>query len=278
MRLAVAIADEKAGASAFVVWRGFAESIPKAASYGFDGVELALRCKEDVDVPTLRSLLKAHNLSVSAISTGQMFADLNLYLTAEEGDTRARAISVLDGLVELAAEFGGMVNLGRSRGFISPRQTIGSATELFLDSLNQVAVRAQTYGVTIVVEPVNRYEINFINNVQQGVDILSMTKTPNLGVMPDVFHMNIEDAHIGDALRDAGALVKYIHFADSNRLAPGQGHLNFAEVFEALGDIGFDGWASVEILPVPTPDEAAKQAIQFLRPFMDAYHSRKPSH
>jgi len=60
--------------------------------------------------------------------------------------------------------------------------------------------------------------------------------------------------------------VKYIHFADSNRLAPGQGHLDFDDVFQGLEKAGFDGWASIEIFPKPDPDTAAKQAAEFILP------------
>ena len=62
--------------------------------------------------------------------------------------------------------------------------------------------------------------------------------------------------------------MKYIHLADSNRLAPGWGHLDFDEVFAALREIRFDGWASIEILPKPDPDTAARQAAQYVLPMI----------
>jgi sugar phosphate isomerase/epimerase len=93
--------------------------------------------------------------------------------------------------------------------------------------------------------------------------------------MPDVFHMNIEDAHIGDALARHAKLVKYIHFADSNRLAPGQGHLDFNDVFQGLEKAGFDGWASIEIFPKPDPDTAARQAAEFILPRLRDLSARR---
>ena len=103
-----------------------------------------------------------------------------------------------------------------------------------------------------------------------------LTRSPvqtNIGLMPDVFHMNIEDDHIGDTLARHGSLVKYIHFADSNRHAPGWGHLDFDDVFAGLRRGGFDGWASIEILPVPDPDAAARQAARYILPRLAAYSS-----
>lgn len=268
MKLAVAIADTHAEASAFVVWRGFAESIQKASAYGYDGVELALCTKDEVDVATLRKLLSQYQMEVSCISTGQVFAKLGLYLTSEDNAIREKCISVLTGLIELAGEFGGMINLGRTRGFVAPEQTNERAQALFLQSIEQLLPIAQKHHVSIVIEPVNRYEINFINRVEECAALLNPIQSDLLGIMPDVFHMNIEDAQIGGALIEHADKIRYIHLADSNRLAPGQGHTNFDEIFAALQQSSFDGWLSVEILPYPSPDLAARQAVEFLQKYI----------
>lgn len=272
MKLAVAIAQESAGPSAFVVWRGFESSMRKAAELGFDGVELALRRKEDIDLSSLAQMLKEYHLGVSAISTGQVFADLGLNLTNPDAGIRQKAVTVLQGLVDVAADYGQMVNLGRVRGSVMPNQTLAEAEALFLDGYHSLVQYASQKDVCVILEPVNRYEINFINNLDEGSALLNkLPKGLLIGLMPDVFHMNIEDDHIGDSLRRNKEYVKYIHLADSNRWAPGWGHLDFDEVFQALKDIEYKGWASVEILPNPTPDEAAKQAITWLRPYLDRF-------
>ncbi|MGI6298443.1 MAG: TIM barrel protein [Saccharofermentanales bacterium] len=272
MRISVAIAQDNASPSAFVVWRGFASSMQKAADLGFDGVELALRQKEDIDTAEVSRLLKEFGLEVSCISTGQVFADLGLSLTNPSAEIRKRTIAVLNGLVDIAADFSQMVNLGRVRGSVMPGQTREEAEKLFLDGYQEIVTYAGRQGVTIILEPVNRYEINFINNLDQGSELLDKLPSGQLiGLMPDVFHMNIEDDRIGDSFRRNKKYVKYIHLADSNRWAPGWGHLDFDEVFEALKDINYTGWTSVEILPFPDPDSAARQAITHLRPWLDRY-------
>jgi 5-keto-L-gluconate epimerase len=83
--------------------------------------------------------------------------------------------------------------------------------------------------------------------------------------MPDIFHMNIEDVSIAGSLEAAGDLVGYVHLADSNCWAPGQGHTDFRAILGALERIGYDRYVGVEILPNPSPDEAARQAITYLR-------------
>ncbi len=83
--------------------------------------------------------------------------------------------------------------------------------------------------------------------------------------MPDVFHMNIEDRSIQSELVRCAEYISYIHFADSNRLAPGQGHLHFPDIINTLKAVGYDGWITIEILPEPDPDIAAYQAVNYIR-------------
>lgn len=272
MKLSVAIASENAAPSAFVVWRGFESSIRKASEYGYQGVELALKTAEDVDPHSLRRLLDKHNMEVSAISTGQVFAALGIYFTHPDVTVRKRVITVFDGLIRLAKDFGGIINIGRARGFIADGQSRQDAEKLFLATAEQVCAIAKTHGVTILIEPVNRYEINFVNNLNEGAELLAKLDYENIGLMPDVFHMNIEDAKIGNSLIRHSGLIRYIHLADSNRLAPGQGHLDFDEVFDALKVSNFEGWASIEILPLPDPDTAAAAAAKFILPKIKQYN------
>lgn len=282
MKLSVAIASGEAPASAFVVWRGFEESIAKAAAFGYQGVELALKSADDVNPCQIDDCLRKNGLEVSCISTGQVFAVSGLYFTHPDPEKREEVVRVFSGLIGLAKNFGKLINVGRTRGFIGPNQTRAEAEALFIETSRRICDEAAEHGVTILIEPVNRYEINFINSLDEGADLLAKVDRPNLGLMPDVFHMNIEDAHIGDALARHAKLVKYIHFADSNRLAPGQGHLDFDDVFQGLetcaaagGKASFDGWASIEIFPKPDPDTAARQAAEFILPRLRELSARR---
>ena len=272
MKLSVAVAAKDAPHSAFVVWRGFEESIAKAADLGYHGVELALKTADEVDPAKISTWLSQHHLEVSCISTGQVFATLGLYFTHPDAAMRERVIDLFKGLIHLAKDFGKLVNVGRTRGFIAEDQTRQEAERLFIDTSRRICDFAADDGVTIIIEPVNRYEINFINNLDEGADLLAKVGRENLGLMPDVFHMNIEDAGIGESLARHGGLVKYIHFADSNRRAPGWGHLDFDDVFDGLRRAGFDGWSAIEILPVPDPDSAARQAAETMLPMIERYN------
>lgn len=272
MKLAVAIAGKDAILSAFVVWRGFEESIRKASVYGYQGVELALKTAEDVNPEILSGWLDKWGMEVSCISTGQVFAALGLYFTHPDIEARKKVVGVFSGLIHLAKDFGKMVNVGRARGFIDDIRQPEKSERLFIDTAKRICDIAAAAGVDIVLEPVNRYEINFINSVDEGASLIAKAGCTNLGLMPDIFHMNIEDVKIGDTIAANAGLIRYIHFADSNRLAPGQGHLDFNDVFRGLQASGYDGWASIEILPKPDPDTAARQAAEFILPRLKKYN------
>jgi sugar phosphate isomerase/epimerase len=272
MKLAVAIAGSNAPPSAFVVWRGFEESIAKAADMGYHGVELALKTADEVDIDKIYAWLSKYHLEVSCISTGQVFATLGLYFTHPDPSARKEVVDVFAGLITLAKDLGKIINVGRARGFVGEGQTREGAEQLFIDTAHRICEEADRHGVFIVIEPVNRYEINFVNSLDEGAELIKKVDRKNLGLMPDVFHMNIEDARIGESLFRHAALVKYIHLADSNRLAPGWGHLDFEDVFDGLRRGRFNGWASIEILPKPDPDSAARQAAETVRPWIENYN------
>jgi sugar phosphate isomerase/epimerase len=158
--------------------------------------------------------------------------------------------------------------MGRVRGFIPEGETETVAEGRFAEAVREIAAYAHPKGVDLILEPVNRYEINFINSVDEGAALMQRLAIPGLKLMPDVFHMNIEDVSIEGNLQKHIAHIAYVHFADSNRLAPGWGHLDFGSIVGALNAVGYTGWTSVEILPKPDPDAAARQAIAHLRKFI----------
>jgi len=267
MELSVAIASKNALPSAFVVWRGFEESIRKASEYGYHGVELALKSADEITPSLLSKWLTAENMKVSCISTGQVYADTGLMFSDRDPDKREKVIRIFRELIDLAADYSQLVNVGRVRGPIGDRGR-EEVEGLFIETTRALCDYAAPKQVKILLEPVNRYEIDFINSVEEGVAILKKVDRPNFKIMPDVFHMNIEDRTIGGELEKNMEHVAYIHLADSNRLAPGQGHTDFHDIFKHLGKANYNGWVSIEILPEPDPDRAARQASDYLRQFI----------
>lgn len=270
MKLSVTVAGINALPSAFVVYRGFDESIPKAARLGFQGIELALKRADEINPSRLQRMLDENDLEVSCISTGQLYADGGLMLTDDNRPRREYAIKIFKELIDLGAEFGQLVNIGRVRGVIGERSR-QHVENIFIEVAVDLCDYAAKRNVTLVLEPINRYETDFINNIDEGVRLLKKIGSKRIMLMPDIFHMNIEDKKIGPALSENIEYIKYIHLADSNRLAPGNGHTNFDSIFIHLQNSGYDGWVCAEILPLPSPGEAAKQAAGYLLPVIEDY-------
>lgn len=265
MKIGLAVAPADALPSAFVVFRGdLCRLIDRCAGLGYDGVELALLHASQVDVPAVKRRLAATGLEIPCISSGQVFAADRLYFTHPDAAVRDAAVDRITGMIRLAAEFGAKVNTGRVRGFVAEGETLATARLRFLDCLHRCADVAEPLGVELVVEPVNRYEINFLNNCTEGYEMVKASGRSSVKLMADLFHMNIEDASFRKAFEAAKDCITYVHVADSNRLAPGWGHLPLDELFEILEDIGYDGYLTAEILPHPDPDSAAAQAVREL--------------
>ena len=271
MKIGIAVAGPAALPSAFVVFRDdLCRCVDRAAALGYDGVELALLQAVEVDIPRMKSRLAATGLEIPCVSSGQVFAADRLYFThpdaaIRDAAIRDAAVERIKGMIRLAAEFGAKVNTGRVRGLIHEGETVQTAKQRYLACLDRCADLAEELGVELIVEPVNRYEVNFINNCTEGLDLVVETGRKCVRLMPDIFHMNIEDASFREAFEAAKDYVGYVHVADSNRLAPGWGHMPFDEIFAILADIGYDGYLTAEILPKPDPDAAAAQAAGFLR-------------
>jgi sugar phosphate isomerase/epimerase len=138
--------------------------------------------------------------------------------------------------------------------------------ELLGQALVELAEHAGSeYGVPLLIEPLNRYETNLLNEVGATAGWLGTLPTKNLRILADLFHMNIEEADMSQALRQAGALVGHVHFADSNRRAVGMGHAPIADAVATLRSLGYGGYLSAEIFPQPDSDAAARQTIDSFR-------------
>jgi sugar phosphate isomerase/epimerase len=226
-------------------------------------VELALRDPDQVDLPRLRRRLAATGLEVPCLSSGQVFAADRLFFTHPDKNTRIAAVERIVGMIRLGAELGARVNLGRVRGGIPEGESPETAKARFFDCVHRCADVAELLGVTLLIEPVNRYETNFINTCGEGAALIREAGRSCLKLMPDLFHMNIEEASFRDVFESLKEDIDYIHVADSNRWAPGWGHMPLGEIFQILSDIGYDGYVTGEVLPEPDADSAARQVVDF---------------
>ncbi len=268
IRFALTVATQEALPSAFVVYRlPFAAVLPKIEQLGYDGVELALLDRSQIEMMELKHLLADTRLSIPMVSTGQVFAAGKCSFASREPEVRRRAEQLFEGLIDVAAELGAFINVGRVRGCVEQNGSRSDVEARVAESLYHLSEKAEHAGISIVLEPVNRYVVDFLNSCEEAVDFLDRYGLDRIKIMPDLFHMNIEEASIEGSLMKWIDRIAYIHFADSNRHFPGDGHLDFSKIITTLRAIEYKGWIGVEILPYPDPDSAAAAAIHHLRRF-----------
>lgn len=233
---------------------------------GYDGVELAIRNPGEIDAEKVLKLVTQYNLQVPAIGTGQAFIEEGLSLSSLNPEIRRKAQERIKSHILFAAPLRSFVIIGLIRGTLpEDRKERDLAMCHFCDSLAECASFAEKQGVRIVIEPLNRYETNFLNTVEETLELINSLGHENIGILADTFHMNIEEQSITSALIRAGKFLWHFHAADSNRWAPGFGHLNFQEIIQVLNALGYSGFISAEILQKPSFQEAARKSIYVLR-------------
>lgn len=238
----------------------------KLKTLGYDGVELAIRNPEEIDVERVLKLVTQYDLRVPAIGTGQAFIEEGLSLSSLNPEIRRRTQERIKSHILLATPLQSLVIIGLIRGILPEDQRERDlAIHYFRDSLAECASFAEKQGVRIVIEPLNRYETNFLNTVEETLEFVNSLGYRNIGILTDTFHMNIEEQSIDSALIRAGKLLWHFHAADSNRWAPGFGHLNFQEILRVLTALGYSGFISAEVLQKPSFQEAARKNLCVLR-------------
>jgi len=260
--IVVSISSTKFSALAFK--EDFKKSIKKVAKLGFDGAELAVRNPKDLKVENVIKIIKENDLEVPAIGTGQAYGEEGLSFSDPDEAVRKMAVDRIKDQTIFASHFGAQVIIGLIRGKVEESVSQTEAEEWTIDCLRRCTKFAKKYNVRLTLEPVNRYETNFINTLNEGIEFIKRVGASNLGLLADTFHMNIEEISIYDSIIQAKDYISHVHFADSNRWAPGCGHLDFAKIVQALKKINYQGYISAEILPLPDPDSCACLTIEHL--------------
>ena len=224
------------------------KSIRRVAKYGYDAIELVGE-PDQHDTAEVRRLCKSEGIAVSSICS--IFFGAERDLVAMDKTMRRKGIGYAKSVVDFAAEVGApTINLAPSPvGKTAPVGSKEAEWANALESLNEIATYAQKAGIRTCLEPWNRYETYFINRLDQAVALADAVGHVNLGVMGDSFHMNIEDEAIAENYRAAGNKLFHVHFADSQRAAPGKGHIDFRPIVQALIDIDYKGYIAFELLP-----------------------------
>lgn len=266
MKLGICLSTFKSNFGAIVFsTKYFERNLNIVCELGYDGVDLFIHRLTNSEISEISSLLKSSGLKVSLLAAIWL-TERGSYITDCDKDRRIQAVKRYKSQIEVASKFGSEnMPIGYSRGNQQKADTEESYQKRLAESLKELSECANLNGVNLLIEPINRYEINTLNRVDQALEFISKYKLNSIKLLLDIYHMNIEERSIEKAIEISGSLIKHIHVADNNRLAPGDGHLNFNSIIRSITKTGYDGFLTIEAFPAPSAYECAKNGIKFLK-------------
>ena len=244
----------------FVYWGSLEESMRSAKVLGFDAIEIFPPSPDYFQTVDARTLARQIGLEIAAVGTGAGWLKHKLSLADADSQVRTRAMEFLTSMLVVATQLGAPMIIGSMQGRSGPGVSKNQAKEFLREGLERLDAQAKAIGGQILYEPLNRYETDQCNTLAQGTELiggLSCTK-----LLADWFHMNIEEADMVESILKAGTAIGHVHFADTNRLAVGSGHLSVQPLIDALGQIGYRGFLSAEVFPLPDSQSAAERTIR----------------
>ena len=217
---------------------------------GFDGIELHGRG----DFAFERRLAELRRARDAGVPMPTVCVIMDHFIGDFDGDRRRDAIANMKSLLSTIAEVGGEgaitpASFGTHSNALPPFRSPRSPEhdrEVLLEGLDELGRHAASEGVLLYLEPLNRYEDHMLNRLVQAAELCDQLAHASIKVMADLFHMNIEEDDIADAIRQCGGRVGHVHLADSSRAHPGTGHIDFAAALAALNDAGFNGIMAME--------------------------------
>jgi len=248
-----------------MVWttRGSKEMEPlfsRIREWGFDGVELFLSPEEPSDIPAVKGILDRVGLERTMCSVLPREA----HLVSPQPEVRARGMDHLKRCVKRTAELGASLICGplyAGLGLLTGSRRTEQEWRWAVEGLGDVARYARGLGVTLCIEPLNRFETYFLNTNKDAARLVHDIGEPNVRIHFDTFHANIEEQNPAASLRSIGKELGHVHISENDRGVPGTGHNDWRGVLLALKDIEYDGWLTIESFAQPEPDLAAAAAI-----------------
>jgi D-psicose/D-tagatose/L-ribulose 3-epimerase len=242
------------------------------ARAGFEMIELPFETFNAFNYAEAAAVIRHYGLEVS--TTGAMGLDRDLI--HPEKEIRENGMAFIRHCIEAAQTLGASNLIGPmysavGRTWSATAEERARDLDLLVAQLSQLAVYAADHGVTLCLEPLNRFETSFINTAVQGIEVIDRVAHPACQLMLDTFHMNIEEASLGQAIRAVGPRLRHFHACENDRGVPGAGHVPWPDVAAGLKDIGYTGPVVIESFAANVKAIARAAAIwRPLAPTQDA--------
>jgi len=257
--------------------RAMAEVCSTAKRLGYHGIEIApftlAGSADEVSAGQRKEVRRiVEDSGLEVVGLHWLFArPSGLHITTTDDAMWGRTRDYLSCLLDLCSDLGGKVLvLGspKQRSLVSG-QTKEGAWKRAVDLFSSVLDKAVNLGATVCLEPLAPVETDFINTVAEGMEMVRQINHPNLRIHLDVKAMCSEGTPVADIIRSVRAEdVGHFHVNDANLYGPGMGDVDYGPIAEAIKDIGWDRWLSVEVFKYdPDPETIAQKSIEYLRKF-----------
>ena len=254
----------KFGVNTFI-WSGtFDQSnfglLPVIKEAGFDGVEIPLFRAKDFQAASIRKAVEAHGLECNACT---VLVD-GFNLISDSPDMRRRTREHLEDLVKVAAEAGVGIIAGplfSPVGYLPGRRRTNDEWNWAVEGFQSLGDTLAAHKVTFAIEPLNRFETYFLNTAADAAKLAEQIGHPNIGILFDTFHANIEEKQIAAGYLTVGPHLKHVHTCENDRGIPGSGHVEWDQVFQALHSMNYDGWLTIEGFGFALKEVSAAAAI-----------------
>jgi D-psicose/D-tagatose/L-ribulose 3-epimerase len=254
----------KFGVNTFIWSASFDSSnfglLPLIKEAGFDGVEVPLLRPEAFAASSIRQATEAHGLECNACT---VLVD-GLSLISESADIRRRTRLHLEDVAKVAADAGIKIVAGplfSPVGYLPGRRRTTDEWKWAVEGFQSVGDTLTANDVTFAIEPLNRFETYFLNTAADAAALAAQIGHPKIGILFDTFHANIEEKSIAAGYRTVGPYLKHVHTCENDRGIPGSGHVEWKEVFQALRQLNYDGWLTIEGFGFALKDLSAAAAI-----------------
>jgi len=234
--------------------------VAKVADMGYDGVEIPFNDLSVLDAPATRKACEAAGMGLTSccvIMPGES-------ISSPDESERKLGAERLRRMVDITAEMGGDMVAGplyAPVGHMTGRARTEDEWNWCVDGLSAGAEHAAGAGVTLAIEPLNRFETYVLNTAADAVKLVQTVGSEHLKVQLDTFHGNIEEKDTAAAIRATGEWLGHFHASESDRGLPGSGQVRWGEVFAALHEIDYSGWVTIESFATGILDLCAAACI-----------------
>jgi D-psicose/D-tagatose/L-ribulose 3-epimerase len=232
----------------------------KLKRMGYDGIEIPIFDPQPDKYPALGKRLDAMGLERTCVTI--CGADANPI--SPDAANRKRAVEHLKKALDCCAAGGMPLLVGPLYAALGQFTGTGPTQDEWkwgVDSLRAAAEYGRKLGVGLAMEPLNRFEIYFLNSAADAARFAKEIGIPGCGTLYDTFHANIEEKSIADAMQAAAPMLKHVHISENDRSTPGSGGVNWNETFAALKSIRYDGWLTIEAFGTAMPTLVAATKI-----------------